>query len=146
MFLLLLLSHLPKTISFTYNSHLGKWYKLCDVKCITPSSINTTGKWQRPPLEMSLSPGRMVVEHSSWEETQQEPRKRSPGQVKKEMGSCISERLRYMYCHHDWSWKNHILSRAVNAAMSWRGFVTISFTHPHLSKPYLPISLVPLMT
>ena len=32
-----------------------------------------------PPLEMSLSPGRMVVEHSSWEETQQEPRKRSPG-------------------------------------------------------------------
>ena len=32
-----------------------------------------------PPLEMSLSPGRMVVEHSSWEETQQEARKRSPG-------------------------------------------------------------------
>ena len=48
-----------------------------------------------PPLEMSLSPGRMVVEHCSWEKIQQEPGKRSPGSVKKEMGSFIKKRLRY---------------------------------------------------
>lgn len=51
------------------------------------------------------------------------------------MGSCISERLRYMYCHHDWSWENHILSRAMNAAMSWRGFVTIIFIYPPTPVP-----------
>ena len=36
-----------------------------------------------PPLEMSLSPGSMVVEHRSWQETQQEPGKRSRGRSRR---------------------------------------------------------------
>ena len=36
-----------------------------------------------PPLEMTLSPGRMVVEHQSWEETQQEPGKSSRGRSRR---------------------------------------------------------------